>query len=354
MTTTRRDKGVIRAHSWRLTASLAMFLAAVAVPIAVSSAPATAAGKSAAHASSSIKIAYIAWPPALGAYFTAEQLGANSAGKAMGVSVSYDSPTAAEIGNSAATATQAAVQEMQAIIAQKPSAIVANVFFPSAELPVLKAAVAAGIPVFMANDCESYWKSIGAEGCYGEEESAAGVAAGNAMAKAGVKNAICLNDTVGNPALAALCNGFDAAMKANGDSATSDLINDNGASDPTGYTQDVVGILESHPTVQGIMTTDAQDAPLALVAMKDANKTSITVGTANVSNVVIHDVASGKILFAINSQPYAQGFLPVVDATLYLKYGISTYGNVATGPDLVNKSNIQQILKTLASGVQGA
>ena len=51
------------------------------------------------------------------------------------------------------------------------------------------------------------------------------------------------------------------------------------------------------------------------------------------------------IAFAIDQQPYLQGYLPVVILTNLARYGVLPSGNINSGPGFVVKSNIALVEK---------
>jgi simple sugar transport system substrate-binding protein len=60
---------------------------------------------------------------------------------------------------------------------------------------------------------------------------------------------------------------------------------------------------------------------------------------------VISGIKSGKILFAVDQQQYAQGYLPVVLLYLY-KINLNSLGGglpILTGPGFVDKSNAARV-----------
>ena len=64
-----------------------------------------------------------------------------------------------------------------------------------------------------------------------------------------------------------------------------------------------------------------------------------------ISRIALQQIQNGKIEFLINEQPYLDGYFGVVFATLYAKYGLAPVGAVSTGPSIVDKKNIDKILK---------
>ena len=81
---------------------------------------------------------------------------------------------------------------------------------------------------------------------------------------------------------------------------------------------------------------------------------SAKVATFDLSEDVISDIEAGKIIFAVDQQPYVQGFLGVTG--LYLK---SINGNdigggqpINSGPAFVTKDNADQVEKFAAAGTR--
>jgi simple sugar transport system substrate-binding protein len=56
--------------------------------------------------------------------------------------------------------------------------------------------------------------------------------------------------------------------------------------------------------------------------------------------------------FAIDQQPYLQGYLPIVFLTEHAKYGVLPSGTVRTGPAFVTKENAEQVIDLSAKGLR--
>jgi simple sugar transport system substrate-binding protein len=55
------------------------------------------------------------------------------------------------------------------------------------------------------------------------------------------------------------------------------------------------------------------------------------------------------IRFTVDQQPYVQGFYPVVELTLYLRYGIAP-ADIDAGAVIVDQGNMKQVLELTAAG----
>src|SRR2546430_611636 len=105
---------------------------------------------------------------------------------------------------------------IDAPVSRKPNGLVVSI--PDAK-PLgrwCKNAVAKGIPVISINSGSDVFKQVGALTHVGQTELIAGQGGGERMAKAGARNAICVNQEVGNVALDLRCQGFEESMKEAG------------------------------------------------------------------------------------------------------------------------------------------
>jgi simple sugar transport system substrate-binding protein len=73
----------------------------------------------------------------------------------------------------------------------------------------------------------------------------------------------------------------------------------------------------------------------------------VKIGTFDLGPDVLNAVKAGKIEFAVDQQPYLQGYLPVVMLANYARYGLmpSQGDVVATGANFVTRANAEQAIK---------
>ncbi|HWI31468.1 MAG TPA: sugar ABC transporter substrate-binding protein, partial [Microbacterium sp.] len=81
---------------------------------------------------------------------------------------------------------------------------------------------------------------------------------------------------------------------------------------------------------------------------------SAKLATFDLSADVLKDIAAGNILFAVDQQPYLQGYLPIVFLKLFKTNSNSVGGGqpVLTGPSFVDKSNAATVEKLAAAGTR--
>ncbi len=203
-----------------------------------------------------------------------------------------------------------------------------------------------------ANAGSDVAKSLGVLVHIGQTEEQAGIGGGLKMGAAGVKNALCINQEVGNAALTLRCKGFQEGLtQADGGKVKVVGVN---LSNPTQTQQTIEAALQHDSTIDGILTLGPTGATPAIAALKDLNKLGqIKLATFDLSSDVLNAIKAGQMLFAIDQQQYEQGYLPIVLLTLY-KTNLNTIANdiLQTGPGFVTSDNVSQVIKLTAAGTR--
>ena len=76
-------------------------------------------------------------------------------------------------------------------------------------------------------------------------------------------------------------------------------------------------------------------------------------GTFDLDSTQLKRIKSGKQLFAIDQQPYMQGFLAVSLANAYVRYGIELPQKpLLTGPAIISKDNVDTAIAGAKAGVR--
>lgn len=271
--------------------------------------------------------------------------GVDQAAKDMRVTVEYQAPQTFDM--------VAMGQLIDAAVASKPDGLVVSIPDPDALGPHIKAAIDAGIPVISINSGSDVAESLGVLAHIGQTEYDAGFGGGTRMAAAGAKNALCVNQEVGNTALDQRCQGFtDAMKKANADSKVTILAVD--LADPTGAAAKISAALSADATIDSVFTLGPTGAAPALKVLTDEGLLGkILLATFDLSPDVLQAISDGNMLFAIDQQQYLQGYLPIVYLTLYLS-NLNTPGNILipTGPGFVTKDNAARIIELSKAGTR--
>jgi simple sugar transport system substrate-binding protein len=333
-------------RGWRtvLSGACAVALAALAVTgCGGSDSSSSAASTTASSGGPKPKVAFVCATSTI-AFFSPVEQGAKDAANAVGVDLDYTGIGASDITGPALAKT------FTAAVNQHPDALVVCNFFPDAVDPLVKKAVADGIPVFGGNSVTNLLDD-GAISVWGQPDEQAGEGAGDQMAEAGVTYGLCVNDVPNNPAVAARCTGFERAMKARGLKVkTLNLANAN--NNPTAILADVKGALQANPDVDGVLALGPTQGPAVVQAVEQTGKSGdVKVASFDVSSNIISQIRDGRMLFTVWQQPYLEGYMPVIAAAQYLKYGMAPPGQGSTGPAFITKDNLDKIKAALAAGL---
>ncbi|MCB1485951.1 MAG: sugar ABC transporter substrate-binding protein [Bauldia sp.] len=288
----------------------------------------------------------LSWP-----FFAAVKQGFDDAAETFGVDFQYVAVT------DTANMTSDYPRLLQQAISRNPRMLLVGEFFPDGMDPLIKEATAAGIPVLIHNSGQTLWEGNGSIGFIGEDPYQMGYKAGQIQAEAGVKKGLCFNQVPGNPTVEARCTGYVDAMKEAGLETIYQTIGTGDATNPQAMLQAIKGTLQANADIDGIYTLNAVPAMSALRAVEDVGrKGQVVIGTADLSNEVLEAIKAGDIAFAMDQQPYLQGFLSIQTAKQYLDYGLHPIGHVKTGPLVIDKSNVDRTLEVNKqfSGVRGA
>jgi ABC-type sugar transport system substrate-binding protein len=263
--------------------------------------------------------------------------GAEKAGSDLGVTVTYQSdPDPVKQS-----------QLIDAAVATHPEGLVVSMANPDGVKAAVEKAVAAGIPVITINSGLEQSKEFGAVTHVGQSEYIAGQGAGEQLAKAGVKNVICVIHEAGNTGLEQRCKGAADKLGGKLENVQVDVANLADAKNT------IKSKLLADPSIDGVLTLNNGVAVSASQAIADAGSKA-KLATFDVSADVTKLIEDGKILFAVDQQPYLQGYLPVTFLTLQKRNGDVVGGGqpVYSGPGYVTKDNAAQVAKFAKNGTR--
>ncbi len=292
---------------------------------------------------SDIDIVVVSHGQASDPFWSVVQNGVAQAGEDMGVNVQYQAPATFDM--------VAMSQLIDAAVATSPDGLVVSIPDADALSASITAAVEAGIPVISMNSGSDVAAELGILTHVGQTEYEAGFGGGQRMAEAGVTNAICVNQEVGNAALDLRCQGFTDALAETGGTVETIAVD---LADPTGSQQRISAAITADDTINGILTLGPTGAAPALAALTDGGQLgTIPLATFDLSPEVLDAIEAGDMLFAIDQQQYLQGYLPVVLLTLY-NTNLNTIANpvLMTGPGFVTQENAARIKELSAAGTR--
>jgi len=244
------------------------------------------------------------------------------------------------------TATKEA-QLISNVVEQHVDGIALTLAFPDAEAPAVKAAQKAGIPIVGFNAGVDQWKKQDLLGYAGQDETVAGKAVGEELDKEGAKNVVCLDQQQGAVQLEARCNGIKDTFKGK-----MEVLYVTGYDMPTVKAR-VQAKLQQDPSIDYVVTLGAPFAPVVLDAIT-ASGSKAKIGTFDMSPVAIGLIGKGKIQWAVDQQPYVEGYEAVDMLWLYVTNGdtVGGGGPVLTGPFFVTKDNADAVAKYAKRGTR--
>jgi len=265
------------------------------------------------------------------------QSGARQAGSDYGVTVQYSSSP--DPGQQSLLVDQA--------VASHVDGLVVSLANPDGLETSVRAAVAAGIPVVTINSGLDVWKKFGAITHIGQSESIAGKAAGERLKAEGATNAICVIHEAGNVGLEQRCAAAAQGMGGRMRNVQVDVTN------PTAVASTIKASLQHDPTIDAVLTLQGAVAVQAVQAAREAHSQA-TIATFDLSTDVLKDIIAGRISFAIDQQPYVQGYLGITALYLHAINGNDIGGGepIYSGPSFVTKDNAQQVLQYAARGTR--
>jgi simple sugar transport system substrate-binding protein len=269
--------------------------------------------------------------------------GVDAGAKDLGVTVEYQAPGTFDMVEMS--------QLIDAAVASEPDGLVVSIPDADALGNSIRAAVAAGIPVFSINSGSDVAEELGVIAHIGQTEYEAGYGGGQRMAAAGVTKALCVNQEVGNVALDLRCQGFADALAESGIESSVVAVE---LADPTEAQQRVLAAISADPDVDGILTLGPTGATPTLKGMQEEGLLGeIQLATFDLSPEVLEAIRDGEMLFAIDQQQFTQGYLPIVYLVLFLE-NLNTPGStvVQTGPGFVTQETAAQVIELSEAGTR--
>ncbi|MEU6766235.1 sugar ABC transporter substrate-binding protein [Streptomyces sp. NPDC046853] len=236
---------------------------------------------------------------------------------------------------------------VQSAIDKKVDGIVVTLAKPEAMKAVLGKAEDAGIPVVTINSGGEFSAKFGALSHIGQDESVAGEAVGDELNKRGKKKALCVIHEQGNVSLEQRC----AGVKKTFDGSVENL-NVDGTNAP-GSQSSISAKLQATKDIDSVVTLGAPIAAYSVKAKEDAGSKA-EVDTFDLNAEVVKRLKAKEVGFAVDQQPYLQGYLAIDELWLY-KTNANVLGGgrpVLTGPAIVTGKDVPKLEKYTARGTR--
>jgi len=284
------------------------------------------------------------------------------AGEDFNVEVDYRNPPSGDLADMARLVEQAAARNYDGVI-------VSIADFNVLQKPLAQVR-AKNIPFITINSgTQKESEQLGAIMHVGQPEFDAGKGAGEKAKAAGVKSFLCVNHYATNPASFERCRGFAAAIGADFKASTLDA-----GDDPTQIEAKASAYLRNHKDTQAVLTLGPTSALPSMKALQKMGlDTKIYFATFDLNEEITKGIKDGRVKFAIDQQPYLQGYIPVAVLAIMKKekltdlnkvkdilrsnpkfkarlaeYGLEPqYGarHISSGPGFVTKDNIAKVEK---------
>jgi simple sugar transport system substrate-binding protein len=269
--------------------------------------------------------------------------GAEEAGKNLGVSVTYIYPDQLTIPNQ--------IQKVEEAIAAQADGIAICVFTEdTAYTEVAARAKEAGIAFGSAAAPPAGTQVRDPNDIFlfrtGSDERAAGKLTAQRLIEMGVKGRVVVGDQ--QPGDATCRDRAEAEieeLKAAGIEAEFLEL----TMDPGQQSEAIFNYLRAHPdTAAATSVCDVIDGFLS--AKADSGRDDLILTGYDIVSQTLEAIRDGRQAFTIDQQQFWRGYMPVLLATHYIKYGLIEANYFLTGPTIVDKSNVEQVAKLVEAG----
>jgi simple sugar transport system substrate-binding protein len=236
---------------------------------------------------------------------------------------------------------------VRSAVKAKVAGIAVTLANPVAMTPAVQTAIAAGIPVVAVNSGIADWKTLGVMEYFGQDETIAGRAAGERFTHESAHNVLCVIHEPGHVGLEARCDGL-----AGGFAGKTQKLYVNSVDKAT-IKSAVMAKLQQDFGIDRILALGAPMALAALEAVAEVNSYA-RVATFDTNAGVVDAIKNGMIAWAIDQQPYLQGYLAVDSLWLYFtnKNVIGGGQPTLTGPSFVDETNINSVADLAQAGTR--
>ncbi|MGW0731906.1 sugar ABC transporter substrate-binding protein [Streptomyces sp. NPDC002851] len=223
-------------------------------------------------------------------------------------------------------------------IDKKVDGLIVTLAKPGAMKAAVKRAEKAGIPVITVNSGSKESKEFGALTHIGQDETIAGEAVGEELNERGRKKALCVLHEQGNVGHEQRCDGAKKTFKG-------EMVNlyVDGTNMPD-VQANIEAKLQADQDIDTVVTLGAPFADTAAQAKQDAGSDA-EIDTFDLNAKVAAGLKDGTLGFAVDQQPYLQGY-QAVDLLWLYRYNADVLGGgrpVLTGPQIITKKDAAEL-----------
>ena len=228
---------------------------------------------------------------------------------------------------------------------------------PEAMSQAVSDALVVGVTVYVVNVGFDAGAELGADSYFGQIETVAGLAVGDRLLDRGASHLLCVQHERQNLALTTRCQRAGSRV-----GRVTNLFIDP-SSDPV--VDRIASVLRNDDSIDALLTMNTSvmtAASLAISAAGEQGATGRTIIHAvfELSDEVLDAIEDGRIAFAVDQQPYLQGYLPVAYSRLVQYAEVSLQyeqgdeladamlqwiagSGVLLGPGFVDINNVQAV-----------
>ena len=228
---------------------------------------------------------------------------------------------------------------VQQAVDKKVDGIAVTLAKPEAMKGNVEKAVDGDIPVVALNAGMEDWKDMGALSFFGQDDELAGEAAGERLTEEKAGKTLCVIQEQGHVGLEGRCKGVAETFDK------SEKIYVKGT-DTANVQSTITAKLQQDDDITHVLTLGA---PFALIAQKSVNEagSDAKVATFDLNDEALQQIKDGNIIWAVDQQPYVQGYQAVDSLWLRVNEGASVGGGQPsyTGPAFVDDKNVDLLLE---------
>lgn len=233
---------------------------------------------------------------------------------------------------------------------------------PEAMSEIVQDAALLGLTVYVINVGAEIGAQLGADSYFGQVETVAGLAVGDRLAESGATHLLCVQHEALNLALETRCNRAGSRLQQ----LTTLKVDPDG--DVSG---EIEAALMADLSIDAVLTMNTwlmNDAARAIDAARAAQdgRRQVIHAVFDLDDQVLDAIESGEVEFAVDQQPYLQGYLPVAYSRL-VQYSELTQGDeladallqwiagrgVLLGPGFVDFRNVQRVREAIGRSQAG-
>jgi simple sugar transport system substrate-binding protein len=295
---------------------------------------------------SEVSIIYVNCAPSVG-FFATIAKGAEQAASDLGVDLQIVFPD--EI------AAVPLNQTLQTAVAARPDGIILCGLDPASAESIVAEGVEAGIAFSLTPSHEEYSENPlrSSDDLYisrvGADEFSAGQMAGQTLLDSGVSDGkvLCAGLIEADTVINKRCEGALEVLEA------ADIGFDklNVTEDPGQAAEVIISYLRANTDVTGILTPSGGAAEGARAAKNELDL-DVPHGAWDLFETNIAGVQEGSTDFLIDQQQFWRGYVPVLDLTHYIRYGLVRANWFLTGPFIVDESNVDAVAELVEQGIR--